>query len=220
MKKVLITGSTGEIGKALVATYIRTGWEVIAPTRDILDLSSEASIKFWCDNDENDYDAMVLNAGVNHPFELNRFNSELYDLVQQVNYRANISLLTNYLNKLRGGTCLRIVGISSLYAERSRIGRAAYSTSKSAFEAFIRAVAIEFANQNVLANLIRPGFIDTKMTRINNSEAEISQIVKQIPIGRLGNPNEVALLCSFLTSEDNTYITGEKISIDGGRSLN
>lgn len=220
MKRVLITGSTGEIGKSLVETYLKTGWEVIAPDRKSVDLSSEMSVKTWCENDENIYDAIVLNAGINLPFEIKEFDFEALDEIQQVNCRANIYLLTNYLKQIRSKNTLRIVGISSLYADKSRAGRSAYSMSKSAFEAFICSVALEYADQNVLANLVRPGFIETKMTRTNNSKNEISRIIEQIPLGRLGSPREVALLCSFLTSENNTYITGEKILIDGGRSLN
>jgi 3-oxoacyl-[acyl-carrier protein] reductase len=114
----------------------------------------------------------------------------------------------------------RVVAISSTYATVARGGRSSYSISKAALEALIRSIAVEYAQCNIIANSIVPGFIETPLTLKNNTQLQIDKILERIPMRRFGSSVEVANLVSFLISEKNTYITGQSIRIDGGFSIN
>ena len=110
----------------------------------------------------------------------------------------------------------RIVNISSMFGIVTREHRAAYSAAKSALQGLTRTLAVEFSRDNVLANCVAPGYVETELTRQNNSEEKLNRIVGSIPVGRLVQPGEIAKFVSFLCSEDNTYITGQVLIIDGG----
>jgi 3-oxoacyl-[acyl-carrier protein] reductase len=113
----------------------------------------------------------------------------------------------------------RIVGISSAYSLRARSGRSAYSSSKASLDSFLRTVALEYAARGILVNSVSPGFVSTQLTTANNSEAELAELMKKIPLGRFAQPKEVAKLVFFLGSNDNTYITGQSVAIDGGLAI-
>ena len=91
--------------------------------------------------------------------------------------------------------------------------------SKAALEYLTKSIAIEFGEKNIICNCISPGFIDTKLTRQNNSESDINTIANNIPLKRLAQTNEITELINFLI-KNNTYINGENIYIDGGVSKN
>ncbi len=110
----------------------------------------------------------------------------------------------------------RIVNISSCYSLVSRVGRMAYTASKSGLNGLTQSAAVELAPHNILVNAICPGFVETDMTRQNNNPAQIAALLAQVPMGRLAQPEEIATLVAFLVSERNTYLTGQCIPIDGG----
>ena len=113
----------------------------------------------------------------------------------------------------------RIVNVASLFSFLTKVGRGPYSASKAGLLGMTRAAAVEWAKGGVLVNAISPGFIDTDLTRKNNTQEAINLIVGQIPIGRLARPSELFPLVRFLISEENTYITGQNFVIDGGFSI-
>ena len=110
----------------------------------------------------------------------------------------------------------RIVNLSSCYSLVSRIGRAAYSSTKSGLNALTRTAALEYAEYNILVNAVGPGFVETDLTHQNNTPEQIQAICQQIPVKRLGRPEEVAELVFYLGTDQNSYITGQLIIIDGG----
>jgi 3-oxoacyl-[acyl-carrier protein] reductase len=112
-----------------------------------------------------------------------------------------------------------ILFVSSLYSYKARKGRAAYSISKAAQDAYMRNLALETAGHGLIVNSVSPGFIDTELTRRNNDKEAILQLVQNIPMERLAQPEEIAELVAFLVSTKNSYITGQNINIDGGFSL-
>ena len=114
----------------------------------------------------------------------------------------------------------RVVAISSSYSHLSRSGRSSYSISKAGLEALIRSVSVEYAQFDIDCNIIVPGFIDTPLTAQNLSPANLIKTQERIPKQRLGKPREVARLVTFLLDPETTYITGQKIHIDGGYSIN
>jgi 3-oxoacyl-[acyl-carrier protein] reductase len=112
----------------------------------------------------------------------------------------------------------RIVNITSIWGEITKEYRAAYSSSKFGLDGMTVALAAEVASMGILANSVAPGFIDTDLTRKILGEKGIQEIQSTIPIKRLGKPSEVAAFVSWLVSDENTYISGQNIMIDGGFS--
>jgi 3-oxoacyl-[acyl-carrier protein] reductase len=194
LKSVLVTGGAGGIGSEIVNRYSLSKWNVIAPTRKELDFSSYDSIKMWVESSQKSYDAIILCAAQNRPqkfldVDINIMTETM--LVNAINQIALIQLLLKNRNLRR---YVKIVAISSTYSILSRSGRLAYSASKSALESYIRTIALEMAESKVLANIIRPGFVDTTLTRKNNTNEEIRNIINQIPLNTLAKANEIAEL--------------------------
>jgi 3-oxoacyl-[acyl-carrier protein] reductase len=98
----------------------------------------------------------------------------------------------------------------------SRIGRGGYSATKAGLSSLTRTAALEFAEYNILVNAVAPGFVETDLTRKNNSREKIEALRQQIPLQRLATPKEIAEFAYYLGSEHNTYITGQTIFVDGG----
>lgn len=109
-----------------------------------------------------------------------------------------------------------IINISSIWSKVSKAGRSVYSATKSGLDGITRALAVELGEYNILVNSIAPGFVLTNLTRKNNTDEQIDELMKQIPLKRLADPEEIANLVLFLISNKNTYITGQTIYIDGG----
>jgi 3-oxoacyl-[acyl-carrier protein] reductase len=212
----LVTGGSRGIGAAIVARLAREGWTVIAPPRDELDLLDVESIDRFISSVHAPLDGLVLNAGLNEPSGIQAVSDETLHRLLTVNLTSNFRLIRATVADMAKQGFGRIVGISSLYAHRSRTGRAPYSMTKAALESLLRSVSAEFAQQGVLANAVAPGFVDTELTRHNNSPEVIDQLLQRVPVGRLAAPAEVADAVAFLMSPSNTYITGQVLTIDGG----
>ena len=110
----------------------------------------------------------------------------------------------------------RIVNISSIFSLVTKPRRAAYSATKGALNALTRAAAVEFGANGILVNAVCPGYIETDMTKQNNSRSDVAVICSTIPLGRLGRPSEIGRIVAFLCSDDASYITGQLIVADGG----
>jgi 3-oxoacyl-[acyl-carrier protein] reductase len=117
---------------------------------------------------------------------------------------------------MRKGRFGRIVNITSVFGVVSKAERAAYSTSKFALLGLSRALALEVAADNVLVNCVAPGFVDTELTRRILGAKGIETIIASVPMGRLALPGEIARFVRFLVSEDNSYMTGQHVIVDGG----
>ena len=110
----------------------------------------------------------------------------------------------------------RIVNISSVFSKVGKDSRAPYSSSKFALDGLTLSLAIEHAAAGILANCVSPGFVDTEMTQRILGADGIRDVLKSVPIGRLAQPGEIARLVLWLAGEENTYVTGQNIAIDGG----
>jgi 3-oxoacyl-[acyl-carrier protein] reductase len=161
-------------------------------------------------------DILVLNAGINNPQPLQELSTENWSSTQQVNVSSNILLLQGLLPRMAAAGYGRVVAVSSIYAHRARVGRVAYSASKAAIEEVVRSVAVEYGAFGVLANCVAPGFVLTDLTCQNNDAKQLLALAARIPIGRLAEPEEIAVFISWLASAENSYITGQSIAIDGG----
>jgi 3-oxoacyl-[acyl-carrier protein] reductase len=161
-------------------------------------------------------DILINNAAENVPTLLEDAEMQAWLRAVDVNVSGPF-LLTRYLGTamaVRGWG--RIVNISSVYSLVSRPKRVMYTTTKSAINGLTRAAAVELGPRGVLVNAVCPGFVDTDLTRANNTPEDIVKLCEQVPLGRLADPAEIAAFVAFLGSDENTYITGQVIPIDGG----
>jgi len=160
-------------------------------------------------------DILVNNAGITRDGLLVRMSDDDWDLVLNVNLRGTFNatkLISRGMMKRRAG---RIINIASIVGLRGNAGQANYSASKAGVIGFTKSVAKELATRNVLVNAIAPGFIETELTKVL-SEAVRGELRQQIPMGRLGNPDDVAKVALFLASDLADYITGQVVVVDGG----
>jgi 3-oxoacyl-[acyl-carrier protein] reductase len=219
--RVLLTGGRGGIGSSIKDELVSKGCSVIAPTSEELDLSSQARVLNWIEANSNlEFDGLVLSAGTNTPRDFDEVETKEYFQILETNVNSNRLLIKAVLPAMQKRKYGRIIAISSSYSTITRTGRSSYSVSKAALEALIRSVGLENAQNNVLANSIVPGFIETSLTLKNNDKSQIEKILERIPMGHMGKPSDVAKLVWFLMSEQNTYITGQSIRVDGGFSIN
>jgi 3-oxoacyl-[acyl-carrier protein] reductase len=190
---------------------------VLAPVRAELELSDPASIaRYIRDPEHVAIDALINNAGVNPILSIADLEQRAFEATLAVNVTAPLLLIKAVTPHMASRGWGRIVSVSSIYSLIGRNGRAAYSSSKAALNALTRAAAIEYGSSNILVNAALPGFVETDLTRANNTTAQIAELAAAVPLGRLADPAEIAPLVYFLGSEQNTYISGQTVVIDGG----
>lgn len=216
-RRVLVTGAARGIGAAIAERFSAEGWDVIAPPRNQLDLAEPASIAHFLDTDGSTrVDAIINNAGENTLGSIETLPMGDLQRMMQTNFYAPWSLVANLTRYMRDQRWGRIVNIASVYGIKSRAARGAYNATKSAMIGFTKTAAIELGGHGVLVNAVAPGFVETAMTRTNNTAEDIADLCRDIPVGRLARPAEIAELVLWLASERNTYLTGQTIAIDGG----
>jgi 3-oxoacyl-[acyl-carrier protein] reductase len=206
--RVLITGGSRGLGKAIANEFIKHGHVVYKPTRQDLDLTGNVSLKFA------EFDAVICNAGINPIKPITEISD---DEVMRINYTSHLEIVQQCLPFMVKQHFGRIVNIGSIWIDTAKPRRLAYSASKSALHSLTKAITAEHGSDGVIANTVSPGFILTDLTKQNNSPDDIQRLEKSIPLGRLGLPDEVAKLVYSLTF-DNQYIAGQNITIDGGFS--
>lgn len=217
MYNVLITGASRGIGKAIKERYVNSGYIVIAPTRKELDLISEKSLnKFIENNKDIKIDIIINNAGINEINFIENITDDEIDKMITVNLIAPMKLIRNFVPKMKMNRFGRIINIGSIWAVVSKEGRCVYSATKNGIHGVTNTLAVELAPYNILVNTVCPGFTLTELTKKNNTEEQIKNIVKDIPLGRMAEPEEIAEVVYFLGTEKNTYLTGQKITVDGG----
>lgn len=216
-KRALVTGASRGLGRRIAELFAKEGFDIIAPNRSELELSDAVSVERYAAR-LPDIDILVNNAGENRPLPLDDITLSDLQRILTVNVTAPF-LLARYagpaMGRLSGG---KIVNISSIYGLISRAHRSMYSASKAALDGMTRALAVELGPKKVLVNSVCPGFIDTDLTRQNNTEEELRLLCDSVPLRRLAIVEEIANLVYFLCSEKNTYITGQSVIIDGGFS--
>ena len=213
----LVTGASRGIGLAIASSLRERGVRVLTPSRLELDLLNPASIDSYLKTARREkIDILVNNAGINTPRTIEDLRDEEIAESWQTNVAAVLSLtraLTPFMRKQGWG---RIVNLSSIFSLVTKQKRIVYSATKAALNGLTRAAAVELAPAGVLVNAVCPGYVDTELTRKNNSPADLKKIAALIPLGRMASPSEIARFVAFLCSEENTYITGQTLVIDGG----
>jgi 3-oxoacyl-[acyl-carrier protein] reductase len=158
---------------------------------------------------------LVNNAGITRDGLLLRMKEEDWNLVLQVNLNGTFNCTKAVLQTMTKQRYGRIVNIASIVGVMGNAGQANYAASKAAVIGFTKTVGREYASRNVTVNAVAPGFIDTAMT--HGLPADVKETLqKQIPLGRLGTPADIAAAVRFLVSEDAAYITGHVLHVNGG----
>ena len=160
-------------------------------------------------------DILVNNAGITRDGLLLRMKEEDWSLVLQINLNGTFNCTKAVLQPMTKQRYGRIVNIASIVGVIGNAGQANYSASKAAVIGFTKTVGREYASRNVTVNAVAPGFIDTAMTHGLSTDVK-DTLLKQIPLGRLGTPADIAAAVRFLVSEEAAYITGHVLHVNGG----
>lgn len=217
MKKALVTGASRGIGKAISEKFVSEGYEVFTPGRQTLDLNDAQSISSYInDNVEIGFDVIINNAGCNDIHLIEDITDDEIASMMNVNLVAPMKLVRGFVGGMKAQKYGRIVNIGSIWAAVSKAGRCVYSVTKNGIHGMTNTLAVELAPDNILVNTVCPGFTLTELTSKNNTPCQIEKIAGEIPMGRLAKPEEIAEIVYFLASEKNTYLTGQKVIVDGG----
>ena len=219
MYKVLVTGGSRGIGKAISEIFAENSYEVLSPGRNELELTSKGSIRSFVKLNPDGFDVIINNAGINPINSIEDTKETDIEDTVMVNMVAPILLTRGFVPKMKERKSGRIVNIGSIWSVVSKPKRSIYGATKHGIHGLTMALASELSDFGVLVNTVSPGFTLTDLTKKNNSPAEISKIEEQIPLGRMAEPEEIARAVFFLGSYNNTYITGQNIVVDGGYSI-
>ena len=238
-KVALVTGASRGIGRAIAEALASAGITVIGTATSsagaelitarflenssigqgmVLDVNDTASISALLQEVEENFGAptiLVNNAGITKDNILLRMKENEWSDVVNTNLNAVFRLSKACVRAMTKARWGRIVNISSVVGSMGNSGQSNYSATKAGVEGFSRALAKELGSRNITVNTVAPGFIDTDMTK-KISEASKDAMLSQIPLARLGEPNEIAEVVSFLVSDSAGYITGETIHVNGG----
>ncbi len=160
-------------------------------------------------------DVLVNNAGINEDKTIRKMSPDDWDKVIKINLNGAFYLSSKVLPHMLERQSGRIVNISSVIGEMGNVGQANYAAAKSGLHGLTKTMALETAAKGITVNAVTPGFIATEMVTSMPDEA-LEKVVKLIPVGRLGEPEEVARVVEFLADPDSSYITGTVVSINGG----
>lgn len=237
-KVAVVTGGTRGIGLSISKSLKDEGYKVVA----VYHGNDEAAQKFREDTgceavkfDVADYDAcqsalekieadfgeiyvLVNNAGITRDGVLHKMSSENWNAVLQTNLTSCFNMCRAIIAKMRDRKGGRIINISSINGQKGQFGQTNYSAAKAGMIGFTKALALESAAKNITVNAICPGYIETDMTAAMPQEV-LDSIIRQIPAMRMGQPEEIAALVSFLASDKAAFITGATLSANGGQYM-
>ena len=212
-----ITGASRGIGAAIRAALEQRGCSVVAPSRAELDLSDPASVEAYLKvHSDLPVDILINNAGINFLNPIPAIDAATWQDMLQTNLTAALRLIQVFAPGMAGRHWGRILSVSSILGVVAREQRAAYSMTKAALNALTRSAAVEFGPAGVLVNALAPGYVDTDLTRQNNTPEMLAAIQSTIPLRRMARAEELAQVAAFLVAEENTYLTGQTILADGG----
>ncbi|MCL4136416.1 UNVERIFIED_CONTAM: hypothetical protein GTU68_011962 [Idotea baltica] len=228
-KVVLVTGASRGIGAAIADSLGAKGAIVIATATSeaekgitgkgmVLDVASQESITTLMEAVQEEYGApliLINNAGITKDNILMRMKDDEWFDVIDTNLNAIYRLSKACLRGMTKARWGRIVNISSVVGAMGNAGQTNYCATKAGVGGFTRSLAKELGSRNITVNAVSPGFIDTDMTK-DLPDANREQILSQIPLGRLGDPEEIAAVVDFLVGDSGAYITGENIHVNGG----
>lgn len=243
-KIALVTGGMGGLGQAVCQKLAKVGYRVIAtysPKNDnaALWLASQAGAGFdfsahmidvanhdSCEkgvgkilSEVGRIDVLVNNAGIARDATFNKMTPENWQLVMRTNLSSVFHMTRPALNNMLEREWGRIINISCVDAEKGAVGKINYAAAKAGMHGFTKSLALEVARKGITVNTVSPGYLRTRrMANIPKAILE-TKILPAIPLGRLGEPEEVAGLIAYLCSDDAAFVTGNNIAINGGQHM-
>ena len=216
-KDFFVVGTaTSENGATSISQYFAQ--EAIAGIGLQLDVTDSDSLAGFVARVNKEFGAplvLVNNAGVTRDNLLLRMKDDEWDTVVETNLTAVFRLTKAFLKGMTKARSGRIINISSVVGNMGNAGQANYAASKAGLLGFAKSLAREVGSRNITVNTVAPGFIDTDMTR-SLTDAQKDAMLSQIPLGRLGQPDDIAAIVAFLAGPAGSYISGETIHVNGG----
>ena len=240
----LVTGGMGGLGEAICIKLAALGYSVVTTyspsntkAREWLQSMRAQGFDFYayaCDVTEwescqacvrkvaaeiGPVDVLVNNAGITRDMTFKRMDKINWDAVMHANLDSCFNMAKQVCDGMVDRGWGRVINISSVNGQKGAFGQTNYSAAKAGMHGFTKALALEVARKGVTVNTISPGYIGTKMVTAIPKEVLDSKIIPQIPMGRLGKPEEVAGLVAYLASEEAAFVTGANIAINGGQHM-
>jgi acetoacetyl-CoA reductase len=240
----LVTGGMGGLGEAIciklaaldykvVSTYSpgntkapewlesmrKAGYEFHAYPCDVTSWQSSAECVQKVVAEVGPVDVLVNNAGITRDMTFRKMDKINWDAVMDTNLDSVFNMTKQVCDGMMERGWGRVINISSVNGQKGAFGQTNYSAAKAGMHGFTKALALEVARKGVTVNTISPGYIGTKMVMAIPQDVLDSKILPQIPMGRLGKPEEVAGLVAYLASEEAAFVTGANIAINGGQHM-
>ena len=236
INKIFITGASGGIGSAICDIFNKKNFSLVLTSSSDsnleylkekygkdhfyykIDLSDSNSLKeslYEVSNNHKDISVIVNNAGITQDNLIFRIKDEQWSKVIQTNLNSNFQIIKSLLPNMLSQKYGKIIGISSIVGSTGNPGQANYVASKSGMVGLYKSIALEVAKRKINVNVVSPGFISTAMTEKLNEEQKKTYL-SRIPMNRFGEPEDIANLVYFLSSDESSYITGQNFHINGG----
>jgi len=240
----LVTGGMGGLGEAICLKLAALGYTVVttcspASTKvdqwlremrerghqfhafpcDVSDWDSCVACVKRITDQIGPVDVLVNNAGITRDMTFRKMNRTDWDAVMHTNLDSCFNMTKQVCDGMADRGWGRVINISSVNGQKGAFGQTNYSAAKAGMHGFTKALSLEVARKGVTVNTISPGYIGTKMVMAIPREVLDSKILPQIPVGRLGKPEEVAGLVAYLASEEAAFVTGANIAINGGQHM-
>lgn len=240
----LVTGGMGGLGEAICIKLAALGYRVVtthSPANikaphwlrsmndlgygfaaypcDVGDFESAKTCVDLVNNEVGAVDVLVNNAAISRDMTFKKMTKADWDAVISTNLDSVFNMTKQVMDGMTARRWGRVINISSVSAQKGAFGQANYAAAKAGMHGFTKALALEVAKKGVTVNTISPGYIGTKMVTSIPQEVLESKILPQIPMSRLGKPEEVAGLVAYLASEEAAFVSGANISINGGQHM-
>ena len=240
----LVTGGMGGLGEAVCIKLAALGYKVVttyspgnkkaeewlksmnnmgfgfkAYPCDVTDFDSAGACVATVTKEVGPVDVLVNNAGITRDMTFKRMTKADWDAVIHTNLDSVFNMTKQVLDGMTERKWGRVINVSSVNGQKGAFGQTNYSAAKAGMHGFTKALALEVAKQGVTVNTISPGYIGTKMVTAIPQEILDTKILPQIPVNRLGKPEEIAGLVAYLASDEAAFVTGANISINGGQHM-
>lgn len=212
---IVVAAARGDNAAGTVEAIVAAGGRAEALALDVTDADASVAAVQGVVNAHGRLDVLVSNAGITRDQLMLRMKRTDWDEVIATNLTAAFVLCQAAIKPMIKQRSGRIVAISSVVGQMGNAGQANYAASKAGLIGFCKSLAREVGSRHVTVNVVAPGFVETDMTKVVAEETQ-KQWAAQIPLGRLGTPDDIAAAVSFLASDEASYITGQVLAVNGG----